>query len=240
MKVLLLDVGNTAIKYLITEMYRFEPLKMGYIKFEDLNRLEEFKNIPAYVSTVKPSLNKILKEIFPKLHFFSLGDCKKVIKINYTGSTLGVDRVLSCLGGLDYNISNNFACLNFGTATTVNIVFKETFIGGAIFLGLQKELECLASKTEQLPILDFEDLNISPLGNSTGSNILGGVFYKHVFAIEGFVKLIKEKYGINTFFITGGLGKVFAERIKGSIFDPLLLFRGMFKLIKNHKDINQV
>jgi type III pantothenate kinase len=239
MEILLLDVGNTAIKYLVTRKDTFKAIRTGYIDFNELQKLKRFENLPTYVSSVKPSINRKLKEIFPHLYFFSLKDCKRLMKIEYKSPTLGIDRVLTCIGGLDYK-KDNFACFNFGTATTVNIVLNKTFIGGAIFLGLQKELECLSAKAEQLPLLDIENSNLPPIGNTTESNILGGVFYKHLFAAEGYIELIREKYRIKTVLVSGGLGEIFAKRIKGVIYDPILVFKGMFKLLQDKENINQV
>jgi len=232
MKLLFLDVGNTKVKYLLTERESFKPIEVGYINFDELTELERFKQYPVYVSSVKPSYNAVVSDFFKNVRFIKLEDCKRFLKITYKSPGLGIDRVLSCIGGLEYNVKD-FACIIFGTATTVNIVKNKTFISGAIFLGFQKELECLSQKAEQLPLLDLKNLQIEPLGDTTETNILGGVFYKHLFAVEGYIKTIRGKYNIETIFVSGGIAELFAERLKGVIHDPLLIFKGMFKVVSD-------
>lgn len=111
------------------------------------------------------------------------------LKICYRRRMLGSDRLCAAVGGyLRYR--RNLIVLDFGTATTVNIVhYKEKiFLGGPILPGFGVILSALAEKTAQLPIVKLHP-RVNPITNNTHTAIRAGVFN---LILGGLYQIIKE------------------------------------------------
>ena len=227
---LLVDVGNSTVKWRLSKIDKYKPIETGVLTFKKLVELKRFAHLPyKLVASVKPSLNKGLKEILKNPIFLNVKACEKIIKVNYkTPETLGVDRILNAIGGLEYGKS--FVVVSFGTATVVDLVLNKTFEGGTIFLGFEKHAECLAKKGEQLK--EFIPSEKPPLlGKSTQECISSGVFYNQLFTTKGFIKHFRDIYDVKKVICTGGLGKFFKDYLK-CIYDKELIFKGMFKVFE--------
>ena len=233
---LLLDVGNTAVKWrLLERLGEYRPLKGGVLTFDRLEELKKFSSVPhKWVSSVKPSVNPLLVEILKNPRFVEVENCRALIEVDYkTPRTLGIDRLLNAVGGLEYG--DTFAVVSFGTATVVDLVIDRTFKGGAIFLGTEKHLECLSKKGEQLPRVDLKE--IPPLlGKSTDECIQSGTFYNQLFTVRGYLERFKELYGVKGFIYTGGYADLFTPFLGQGILDGELLFKGLWKVIKSNLD----
>ena len=227
---LLVDVGNSSVKWRLTPTETYKPTEGGVLTFDHLEELKRFSDIPhKWVASVKPSINPLLEEVLNNPHFVSVEDCKPLIDIDYkTPTTLGIDRLLNAIGGLEYG--DTFAVVSFGTATVVDLVLNRTFKGGVIFLGVEKHLECLAKKGEKLPKVEFKQ-NPPFVGQSTEECIQSGVFYNQLFTVKGFLNRFITSYGIEKIILTGGYADFFHPQI-GGIFDKELLFKGLFKVYK--------
>jgi len=231
---LLLDVGNTAVKWrLLEDINEYRPLRGGVLTFDRLEELKRFSGIPhKWVSSVKPSVNPKLVEILKNPHFVEVEDCKNLIKVEYkTPHTLGIDRLLNAVGGSFYG--DTFAVVSFGTATVVDLIIDRTFKGGVIFLGVEKHLECLSKKGEKLPRVNLTD--VPPLvGQSTSECILSGVFYNQIFTVRGYLERFKNLFGVDRVIYTGGYAEFFKPFLGQGILDRELLFKGLWKVMKAH------
>lgn len=111
------------------------------------------------------------------------------LKICYRRKMLGTDRLCAAVGGyLRYR--RNLIVVDFGTATTVNIVhYKEkTFLGGPILPGFGIILSALAEKTAQLPVVKLHP-RVNPITNNTHTAIRAGVFN---LILGGLYQIIEE------------------------------------------------
>jgi len=230
--VLLVDVGNSAVKWVISEIGRYRPLQKGILKHNQIEELRKFKEIPhRVVASVKPSLNPKLAEVLNNPIFVRNEDCLHLISSEYeTPHTLGVDRLLNAIGGLHY--ANSFCVVSFGTATVTDVVIEPTFLGGAIFLGIEKHLDCLYTYAEQLP-MEKAQVPRRPIGMNTKECILSGAFYSQVFAVKGLINFYKKLYGIEKVILTGGSAEVFINQFETFFLDKELLFKGLFKVFMN-------
>ena len=237
--VLLIDIGNSAVKWIITPQDKFYPLVFQSIHLGKLNEIitnlkqlkDKYNFKKVIVSSVKPSLNTVLKNIFPEARFPTVNDLQNFIKIDYKSpKTLGIDRLFNAIGGLHYDKS--FVIVSIGSATVVDLVIDKTFIGGVIFLGIENHINCLSVKTELLPKIKIE--NIPPsIGRTTTEAISSGVFWSHLYAIKGFINNFQQNYGVNRIILTGGLAFLFRKFFKTKIIlDPYLTFRGIYKVAK--------
>lgn len=226
---LLVDIGNSAVKWIISETDRYQPLRKGILNHDQIEELRKFKDIPyKVVASVKPSLNPKLAEVLKNPIFVKNEDCLRFISSEYeTTHTLGVDRLLNAIGGLNY--ADTFCVVSFGTATVVDLVVEKTFLGGAIFLGMEKHLKCLNIHAEQLP-MEKPQIPQRPIGKNTKECLLSGVFYSQLFAVKGFVQTYKELYGVEKVILTGGSSDFFISQFESFVFDKELLFKGLFKV----------
>ena len=231
---LLVDIGNSSVKWLITHTDTFKPLKRGILSFDEIHVLEKFKDIPhKFVASVKPSLNQKVKKILINPYFVEINDCKILIDIAYkTPQTLGIDRILNAIGGFNY--ANSFIVVSFGTATVIDLVVNRTFLGGAIFLGLEKEAQCLALKAELLTEV-FPKTKPPLIGKSTSECLSSGVFYNQFFTTIGYLEGIKKHFEVEKVLCTGGYSEIFGHYIRSCVVDRDLLFKGLFEIFKLKK-----
>jgi len=216
---LLIDVGNTAVKWIITPSNQFEVLEEKKFPVGEKtwvkSLLEDYQNyrpLKVAYSSVKPSVDKVFKEIFPLAEKATVEKLEPLIGIDYeTKHTLGVDRVLNALGGLEYG--NTFAVVSLGTATVVDLTLDKTFKGGFIFCGLQKQMDCLLQNTELIKVSDFSQTPPT-LGKNTSQAVWGGIFYSTLFGIKEICNLWREKFGIDTLIITGGFSNLLERHLR--------------------------
>jgi len=242
---LLVDIGNTALKWV------FEgegATSKGFIVLND-RWLKEFKRLVGrwniskiYLASVKPSASKVIEKEFPNLvREITIDDLKRVMAIDYqTPHTLGVDRLLSAFGGLEF--ADTFLVISLGTATVVDLVLNKTFKGGSIFLGIERHLRCLYENAEKLPLVELKEK--PPLvGKSTKKALLSGVFYSLKFSLEGFIREYHRRYGVKRVFFSGGYAHLFRNvleipfPVEVRFFDNLTL-RGIKRFIETVKEPN--
>jgi type III pantothenate kinase len=153
---------------------------------------------------------------------------------------LGEDRVVCCAGAMA-KYSPPFIVADLGTATTINVVSEDrTFLGGAIFTGIQTGLKALFKSTAQLPHADdFSDVIL--VGCDTRKGLVSGAVIGTACAIDGYAARIGEKVQIsrNAVFkviITGGNALLAAPYLTiDFIYEPTLLIEGLFEVYKNLK-----
>ena len=120
--------------------------------------------------------------------------------------------------------------IDFGTATTINIVSPEAiFLGGLIAPGIKTMLKSLNEKTAQLPIpepVTFQEL----IGDSTNSSILSGVYNATTGMINETVNHLNKisKNVEPIIFATGGNAEVIMPYIKHPIiYEEALVLKGL-------------
>lgn len=237
---LALDIGNTYIKSAMFDDEQLESYNV-HSNFEDVNEYihkSYFKS--AAICSVNPSKQKVLSEILSSkdVSIFKVSINQKFnLQIIYaTQETLGMDRVCSAVSALklaeEQSLTKNnqyLITIDFGTATTVNIVSpKKEFIGGLIAPGVRTMLNSLKTNTAQLPSLEINDYK-GLIGNSTNSSIISGVVNSTIGMINEVVKKIKEVSKITPLiFATGGNSKFILPQIKHEVFfEEALVLKGL-------------
>lgn len=137
------------------------------------------------------------------------------LKIEYkTPATLGIDRICSAEGavylfnksGRTLGKSDVIVSVDFGTATTLNVVrYPDIFAGGLILPGVQLMFDSLSKNTAQLPGVSEEDFS-GPVGSDTKSSIAAGVIAAQTGMIEKTVMEIKREFDAGNIhvYVTGG------------------------------------
>lgn len=100
--------------------------------------------------------------------------------------------------------------LDFGTATTFDVVVEGAYVGGVIAPGVNLSLEALHMAAAKLPNVAVERPQ-RVIGTSTISAMQSGVFYGYLGLIEGIVTRIRQEHKSDmTTIATGGLATLFA------------------------------
>jgi type III pantothenate kinase len=241
--ILTLDIGNTNIK---AGIFKGENLKDHYV-FADLTLLKSFFNKHEIsgiaISSVVTEKTKIIVELLSVSYkfkpFIINNDCKFNLKIDYkTPETLGIDRICSAEGA--FNLCNNslisgtyLVTIDFGTATTINIVkYPNIFLGGLITPGINTMFKSLATQTSQLPDLKIDNYNFM-IGDDTHSSIASGVINSAVGLIEKVISHLNNLDDCSNLIIyaTGGMADKLQKFLPNKIiYDEFLVLRGIRSL----------
>ena len=254
MEALLIDLGNTNIKLAYAQDSKIihhaqipttKSLKTSDLTFA-LENLAQQKPDFALICSVVPQLNdtivSTIKSCFSCAHFFVPTMWPIPLNSAYkTPKTLGIDRLLAAYAASqiypEYQVKY---IVDLGTATTIDCVINDTFMGGLILPGPTTALKSLYEKTAQLPDLKFPtNLESFKLGQSTIECIEQGIFFSTIAQIEGLLARLKNLYpGSNITIGTGGLAQILANHT--DIFQALnenLVLSGL-AILSQHKPKN--
>ncbi len=249
MKYLVGDIGNTLTKLTLLNA-RFRIIKSKNIDSEKLcnkKYLSKFlKNFLSYnlntkvlFSSVVPSVYKNVKLYLKKngyvLYEIKELDIKKIIKLNVDSfKQLGSDRIVNAIGS--YNIyKKNCLVIDFGTATTFDIVRKPgIYDGGVIAPGIKLSIINLNKSTALLPVLNLKN-NTKSYGKNTKDALNAGFLWGYKGLINSIMRKIISTSKLNyKVILTGGYSKLFKKHIsKKSVIDNDITTKGIIKVYKD-------
>ena len=217
-KICLVNSRNIIIKrvVLITKKINYFSLKNSLFSF---NLKSKSIDKCLFCSVVPKSFNEI-KSFFNKTHKIKCQELKKLklaklikIKVNY--KQIGSDRLANAISVI--NNKDNFIILDFGTATTFDVLIKNTYHGGVIAPGLKLSLDTLTDKATQIPRINLKKTN-KVIGLNTISAVRAGFFWGYEGLIDNIVKLIKKETKMSfKIIITGGFSNLFKNSIKTKV-----------------------
>ena len=229
MKYLIGDIGNTSTKicilnrkFQILRSYNFDTNKI-YKKnlLKKIIRKKTFKNInPIFLfSSVVPkifiNIKKNLKSSKFKILEIKNLKLNKIIKINIKNKkNLGSDRIANAIGAKKFK---NCIIIDFGTATTFDVIKNGTYEGGVIAPGVNLSIKNLSQATALLPLI-----NLKSQQKSYGKNTIEALNAGFVWGYDGLINNIidkiisrsKIKYKI---LLTGGYANFFNKMIKKKV-----------------------
>ena len=229
MKYLIGDIGNTSTKicilnkkFQILRSYNFDTSKM-YKKnlLRKIIRKKTNKNInPIFLfSSVVPKVFMNIKKNFKSTKFKILEiknlKLNKIIKINIKNKkNLGSDRIANAIGSKKLK---NCLIIDFGTATTFDIVKNGTYEGGVIAPGVNLSIKNLSQATALLPLFNLKTYQTS-YGKNTKEALNAGFVWGYEGLINNIIDKIfsrsKIKYKI---LLTGGYANFFNKMIKKKV-----------------------
>jgi len=238
--ILTFDIGNTNIKSALFETDEIKDFQVHTSVEDVIEYIDHIKFNVAAICSVNPTSEKIL---ISKLKtsvtpiFCATVNQKMNLTINYrTPQSLGMDRVCSAVGALDLAVKEKITSKNqylitidFGTATTINIVSPDRkFIGGLISPGVKTMLKSLNKNTAQLPLPDLESYQ-GIIGNSTESSIVSGVITATIGMISETVEKLKNESTNNPIiYVTGGNSKLILPHLSYNVnFEKDLVLKGL-------------
>ena len=151
------------------------------------------------------------------------------IKVNY--KQVGSDRLTNAISLI--NNKDNFIILDFGTATTFDVVIKKTYRGGVIAPGIKISLNSLSNKATLIPKIDLKKIK-KVIGIDTVTAVRSGFFWGYAGLIDNIINLIKKETKKSfKLIITGGFSDLFKKSIKTKlIHNKNITIKGLIKISK--------
>ena len=249
MNYLIGDIGNTNIKicklnkkFKITKSFLFNTKdkkllpqlrkKMIQITKGNINEKVLFSSV---VPTVFSNIKKVLKAKKFKTYEIKDFNLKTLMKFKVKNfNQLGSDRIANAFG-IEKNSKLNHIIIDFGTATTFDIINnKNIYDGGVIAPGIKSSIENLSSSTALLPVFK---LNKYPnnYGKNTKQALASGFFWGYQGLINNILSKIIKKNGKNCkIVLTGGYSYLFKKRLyKKAKIEKDITMHGIIKIYRN-------
>ena len=183
--------------------------KKNKIKLDKIEKVLFCSVVPNTFSIIKSFLSKKVKSKCFEVKNLNL---KSLIKIKVDYNQVGSDRITNAIGIM--NNKNNFIILDFGTATTFDVLIKNTYNGGVIAPGVRLSLNTLSDKATLIPKIDLKKIN-KVIGNNTTTAVRAGFFWGYAGLIDNIIYLIKKETRKSfKVIITGGFSNLFKNSIK--------------------------
>jgi type III pantothenate kinase len=157
---------------------------------------------------------------------------KTGLKIKYLNpSEVGADRIVNSIAGVQLYPGKNLIIIDFGTATTFDVVSKnKEYLGGAILPGLRISMEALESNTAKLPAIELERPERA-IGRTTKESMQSGLYFGHIGTIKELICRIKQEAFEDSEPVvigTGGFAQMFREQGLFTEIIPDLVLQGIY------------
>ena len=249
MNYLIGDIGNTNIKicklntnFKITQTYLFETQslyleknlsrKMNYILKKNMNNKILFSSV---VPKVYKKISVFLKKKNFKTFEIKSFNLKKIMNFNINRySQLGSDRIANALGA-NNKFNSNCIIIDFGTATTFDIIKKGgTYDGGIIAPGIKSSMKYLYSSTALLPKFNLKKYPKN-YGKDTKQALSTGFFWGYEGLINNIIKkIIKKNANKYKIILTGGYSYLFKNHLfKISKVENNITMEGIIRVYKD-------
>ena len=225
--IILGDIGNTVTKIcLIKNDKIFKKILIPSIgkKNKILNKhfsKFQFSNLNKILfCSVVPSAFKEFKKYFSdktKIKCFELKELnlKSILRINVNYKQVGSDRLANAISVSAEN--KNFIILDFGTATTFDVLIGNNYRGGIISPGINLSLNTLSDKASLIPKINLKKIS-KVIGKDTKSAVRAGFFWGYAGLIDNIINLIKKETKKSfKIIITGGFSELFKDSIKTKV-----------------------
>ena len=230
-KICLLNTSNKIIKRLIFDtksVNNFLLKKLfnnNYFKNKNITKILFCNVVPKSFNIVKIFLEKKYKVKCHELKNLKISNLLK-IKVDY--KQIGSDRLANSISVA--NKKDNFIILDFGTATTFDVLIKDVYHGGVIAPGLKISLNTLIDKATLIPNLNLKKTN-KVIGINTLSAVRSGFFWGYIGLINSIVQLIQKETGKSFKIIsTGGFSYLFKNSMgKKIIINKDITIKGLIK-----------
>ncbi len=246
MNFIVADIGNTFIKICTvdektlkikrTNLIRSDK-KINFLKINKIFKKKIRKEV-LFASVVPQKfflLKKYLKNKFDlKATEIKSLNLKQLIKLDIKKpNQVGSDRISNAIGVLkDY--SSDSIVIDFGTATTFDVVFKKkTYSGGLIAPGIDLSIKNLAESTALLPIFKIKKTK-KIVGKNTIEALRSGFYEGYSGLIDRIIFKIYKHYKKNfKIILTGGYAYLFKKNLSYKVIvDKLLTIKGLVQIYR--------
>ena len=240
------DIGNSDTKIFLVNKNDV-ILKRINLPTKNINKQNFDKKIKYLINDIQkiskilfcsvvPKSFKLIKNYFSKktktkcLEVKNL-NLKSLIKIKVNYKQVGSDRLVNAISL--QNNKHNFIILDFGTATTFDVVIKKDYRGGIIAPGVKISLDTLSDKASLIPQINLKSTK-NIVGNNTISAVRSGFFWGYIGLIDNIINLIKKdtRKSFNLV-ITGGYSDLFRKSLKTKVIQNRdITVKGLIKIAK--------
>lgn len=256
--ILVVDIGNTNIKYGVFEndrlIYNFKQRTFNNDTSDEIGLFicEVFKNLGLLIDEVT---GVIISSVVPQIMFSFIHAIKKYLhkdpvivgkNLNYDFSYIShqdissaADRLVGCYWANEKYKNSDKIIIDFGTATTFDVIDNSgKYLAGAILPGLRILSEALTENTAQLPRVELQYPD-SLFGVDVVIQIQAGIIYGYIGAVKNIIKeLVAQVLNNNNVEIiaTGGfVSLIDRDKCIFDIVDKTLILDGLYNLYKAHK-----
>jgi type III pantothenate kinase len=233
-KVFLVNSKNKVIKNMNFESKKINSKllksKFGYL-IKDFNKVEKIlfcSVVPKSFKLIKKFLSKNTKKRCHEVKDLKL---RSLINIKVNFNQVGSDRLTNAISLA--NNDKNYIILDFGTATTFDVVVKNSYSGGIIAPGVRLSLNTLADKATLIPKINLKKIK-KVVGRDTISAVRAGFFWGYAGLIDNIINLIKKETRKSfKVIITGGFTDLFKNSIKTKAsYNKNITINGLIKISK--------
>ena len=240
------DIGNTEVKICLIDK-KFKIKKKIIIKTNEINQSNLSKKLKFLLKYKNSLKNVVFSSVVPKVYkkfsiFFKSNLNKKIfeikslnlnklIDIRVNKKQIGSDRLANSIAAIDSK--SNYIIIDFGTATTFDVLIKYKYLGGIISPGINLSLKTLTSRASLIP-----EVNLKKISNVIGKNTLdavrSGFYWGYAGLIDNMIKLIKKQTKSSfKIILTGGLAGLYKNSINTKCkVDKDLTIKGIIKITK--------
>ena len=240
------DIGNTDTKIFLLN-HKFNKTKKIFLKTKLISNKYLNKNLKilknkkiklGLFSSVVPPVYTQLSNFLRKTYDTPCSELKKnkfsnLVRLKVNRSQVGSDRIANAISVIDNK--NNYIVVDFGTATTFDVIMKNTYYGGVIAPGISLSLNTLIKKASLIPLINLSRIS-KVVGKNTNQAVKSGFYWGYLGLIDNIILMIKKqtKKSFKLVF-TGGLAHMFKKIKKNK---PIILkdltIDGLIKVIKNN------
>ena len=240
------DIGNTETKIFlfdqnfkikkkwnlpsikISKRYLYSNMRFLISKRSKVKKIIFSSVVPRSFFLIKEFLNKEIKKV--RVIELKQINLKNLIKLRVNRKQVGSDRLANAIGTMEKN--KNYIVIDFGTATTFDVITNNIYLGGIIAPGVNLSLENLINKASLIPRIKLNKTS-NIIGKNTSDAVKSGFFWGYSGLIDNIIKLIKK----NTqkqfrVILTGGLSHLFKNSLKDKpLIKKDLTINGLKKVI---------
>jgi len=248
--------GNSYIKTAVyinnlqKAFFKLESIKMpsvklylsGLIKIFDYSKLSAPENVIMAVSATKKDAENFYRKVCAKTGFKFLivtAGLNLPIQINYhPPDSLGTDRICSASAAFEKyrGESETLAVIDFGTATTFNIISKGVFEGGLILPGFGLYKNSLGDSCDYLFRVRYNRI-AGFLCRDTASSLIAGIYGGYPVLINGLYQKLLDDARLDEkkvcLIITGGYSNFFTTMLERPVICDQSLVADGINIIAN-------
>jgi len=222
--IILGDIGNTDSKIcivnddlrIIKKILIPSKIKTNklykYFKKINFNKIEKILFCSVVPSSFKEFKNFFKKKTKVRCYELKELNLRSILKIDVNYNQVGSDRLANAISVS--NRKKNFIILDFGTATTFDVLIGNNYKGGIISPGIKLSLNTLSDKASLIPKVNLKKIS-NVIGKDTTSAVRSGFFWGYAGLIDNLINLIKKETRKSFKIIfTGGFSNLFKNSVK--------------------------
>lgn len=238
------DIGNSDTKVCIIKNKKIFkkiifPTKLLTKSYFDnkIKFIKKHKITSSLFCSVVPKKFEIIKNVLSRSYSIKTYELKKIdlkdiIKIKVNIKQIGSDRLANSISVSKLN--SNYIIIDFGTATTFDVIIKNNYYGGIIAPGINLSIKSLENNASLIPNFTLQKVK-KVIGKNTLSALRSGFFWGYTGLINNIIKLIKTETKKNFKIIaTGGYSHLFKSSLDYKVsIDKDITIKGLIKIINN-------